>query len=215
MDVTTVLRVAFSLAVVLGLLWVSYRVASKTSRSAPRGRQEQLTVVARQGLSQKSAAVLLEAGGRRYLLGVTESSVTVIDGPSPVPSAAPPAPGTSADATPAVVPTTDAAPADAPTSAEPSFDDAVTAARLWLAQPPANGDAPAWNGEPGSVPADVPADVRADVPAAAPPAVSGPRVGTPGTAVVVAPAVPTSALRTFLAPDTWRKAARVVRGGAR
>lgn len=200
MDVTTVLRVAFSLAVVLGLLWVSYRVASKTSRSAPRGRQEQLTVVARQGLSQKSAAVLLEAGGRWYLLGVTESSVTVIDGPTPVPSDVPPTAVTAADATPG-----------APTSDEPSFDDAVTAARLWLAQLPANGNAPAWNGEPGSVPPDV----RADVPAAAPPAVSGPRVGTPGTAVVVAPPVPTSALRTFLAPDTWRKAARVVRGGAR
>lgn len=206
MDVTTVLRVAFSLAVVLGLLWVSYRVASKTSRSAPRGRHEQLTVVARQGLSQKSAAVLLEAGGRRYLLGVTESSVTVIDGPSPVPSVAPPAPGTTADATPAVVPTTDATPADAPTSAEPSFDDAVTAARLWLAQPPANGDAPAWNGEPGSVPALTPATVPPDVP--------GPRAGTATTVVVPHPA-PTSALRTFLAPDTWRKAARVVRGGAR
>lgn len=203
MDVTTVLRVAFSLAVVLGLLWVSYRVASKTSRSAPRGRQEQLTVVARQGLSQKSAAVLLEAGGRRYLLGVTESSVTVIDGPTPVPSDAPPTAVTAvtaADTTPG-----------APAPDEPSFDDAVTAARLWLAQPPANGDAPAWNGEPGSVPADVPTGA----PAAAPPAVSGPRVGTPGTAVVVAPPVPTSALRTFLAPDTWRKAARVVRGGAR
>ncbi|MCM3536266.1 flagellar biosynthetic protein FliO [Cellulosimicrobium funkei] len=198
MDVTTVLRVAFSLAVVLGLLWVSYRVASKTSRSAPRGRQEQLTVVARQGLSQKSAAVLLEAGGRRYLLGVTESSVTVIDGPTPVPSDVPPTAVTTvtaADATPG-----------APTSDEPSFDDAVTAARLWLAQPPANGDAPAWNGEPGSVPADVPGDV--------PPAVSGPRAGALTTAVV-APPVPTSALRTFLAPDTWRKAARVVRGGAR
>ncbi|MGW9416110.1 flagellar biosynthetic protein FliO [Cellulosimicrobium funkei] len=198
MDVTTVLRVAFSLAVVLGLLWVSYRIASKTSRSAPRGRQEQLTVVARQGLSQKSAAVLLEAGGRRYLLGVTESSVTVIDGPLSVPSDVPPTAVTTvtaADATPG-----------APTSDEPSFDDAVTAARLWLAQPPANGDAPAWNGEPGSVPADVPADV--------PPAVSGPRAGALTTAVV-APPVPTSALRTFLAPDTWRKAARVVRGGAR
>ncbi len=173
MDVTTVLRVAFSLAVVLGLLWVSYRVAGKTSRSAPRGRHEQLTVVARQGLSQKSAAVLLEAGGRRYLLGVTESSVTVIDGPSPVPSDVPPTAVTAvtaADATPG-----------APTSDEPSFDDAVTAAQLWLAQPPANGDAPAWNGEPAAVPA----------------------------------AVPTSALRTFLAPGTWRKAARVVRGGAR
>ncbi|TFF07804.1 FliO/MopB family protein [Cellulosimicrobium funkei] len=195
MDVTTVLRVAFSLAVVLGLLWVSYRVASKTSRSAPRGRQEQLTVVARQGLSQKSAAVLLEAGGRRYLLGVTESSVTVIDGPLSVPSDVPPTAVTTvtaADATPG-----------APTSDEPSFDDAVTAAELWLAQPAANGDASAWNGEPGSVPADVP------------PAVSGPRAGALTTAVVVAPPAPTSALRTFLAPDTWRKAVRVVRGGAR
>ncbi len=205
MDVTTVLRVAFSLAVVLGLLWVSYRVASKTSRSAPRGRHEQLTVVARQGLSQKSAAVLLEAGGRRYLLGVTESSVTVIDGPSPVPSAAPPAPGTTADATPpSSRPRTrrprTPRPRPSPRSTTPSPRPACRSRSRPRTGTPRRGTAS---------------------PAPCPPSRPPPRPGRPGplagttTTVVVPHPAPTSALRTFLAPDTWRKAARVVRGGAR
>jgi flagellar biogenesis protein FliO len=83
-DLVTVLRVAFSLAVVVGLLWLSYRIADRSRRGASSTRGAQLTVVARQGLGAKSAAVLLEADGTRYLLGVTESSVTVIDqGPAP------------------------------------------------------------------------------------------------------------------------------------
>lgn len=81
MDLTTVLRVVFSLGVVLALLWFSHRVAGRRTRSVARSGGEKLAVLARQGLTQKSAAVLLEAGGRRYLLGVTESSVTVIDRP--------------------------------------------------------------------------------------------------------------------------------------
>ncbi|MFC7880090.1 FliO/MopB family protein, partial [Isoptericola sp. NPDC057391] len=81
MDLTTVLRVVFSLGVVLALLWFSHRVAGRRTRAVARSGGERLAVLARQGLTQKSAAVLLEAGGRRYLLGVTESSVTVIDRP--------------------------------------------------------------------------------------------------------------------------------------
>jgi hypothetical protein len=89
-DLVTVLRVAFSLAVVMGLLWLSYRIADRSRRGASSDRGAQLTVVARQGLGAKSAAVLLETGGTRYLLGVTESSVTVIDqGPAPDPEPLP------------------------------------------------------------------------------------------------------------------------------
>uniref|UniRef100_UPI000849120B FliO/MopB family protein n=1 Tax=Cellulosimicrobium cellulans TaxID=1710 RepID=UPI000849120B len=133
MDVTTVLRVAFSLAVVFGLLWLSYRIAGRGTRSAGTGRGEQLTVVARQGLTQKSTAVLLEAGGKRYLLGVTEGSVTVIDGPTPRP--AEPAPvARTAPATSAPAPTPAPAPdRPAPPTTE-SFDDIVSAAERWLAE---------------------------------------------------------------------------------
>ncbi|MHA7132034.1 FliO/MopB family protein [Oerskovia turbata] len=103
MDLVTVLRVAFSLAVVVGLLWLSYRIADRSRRGASSTRGAQLTVVARQGLGAKSAAVLLEADGTRYLLGVTESSVTVIDqGPAPEP--APGLPASPRHATQAVVP---------------------------------------------------------------------------------------------------------------
>ncbi|MFC8923868.1 FliO/MopB family protein [Cellulosimicrobium sp. NPDC057127] len=193
MDVTTVVRVVFSLAVVFGLLWVSYRVAGRGSRSASAGRGEQLTVVARQGLTQKSAAVLLEAGGKRYLLGVTEASVTVIDGPtSPTPGASPSLPATATSADAPRVPSAGAEPGTStgPGSAD-SFDDIVTAAERWLAE---ETDRP--NPWP-ELPPRHEAPTRAAARTAA--------------AAVTAP----TPLETFLARDTWRRAAQAVLGARR
>jgi flagellar protein FliO/FliZ len=195
-DVTTVLRVAFSLAVVFGLLWLSYRIAGRGSRSASTGRGEQLTVVARQGLTQKSAAVLLEAGGKRYLLGVTEASVTVIDGPS-THAAAPTtaASFSSSSVGPAVTPSTTRSATSSATSpgtgTPESFDDIVTAAERWLAE---EADRP--NPWP-ELPPRHEAPTRAAARAAAAPA-----------------AAPTT-LETFLARDTWRRAAQAVLGARR
>ncbi|MBD7951384.1 MULTISPECIES: FliO/MopB family protein [Oerskovia] len=235
MDVTTVLRVAFSLAVVMGLLWLSYRVADRSRRQTPGGRGAQLTVVARQGLSQKSAAVLLDSGGTRYLLGVTESSVTVIDqGPAPaaataaaaagpkhavrdatasrlgpfnvVKSAAGPRSAAAPSGGAAVAPVDQGAPADVmdgtdpvpagglagrPTS--PSFDEAVLAAQVWLDETPlASVAAPARPGRTVAVTAA----------AAAP---SG----------VTSAGLDPAAVRSLLAVDTWRQAARAVWGPRR
>lgn len=229
------LRVAFSLAVVMGLLWLSYRVADRSRRQTPGGRGAQLTVVARQGLSQKSAAVLLDSGGTRYLLGVTESSVTVIDqGPAPAAAAAaaPAGPkhavrdatasrlgpfnvvkssaGPRSAATPSgaaavgvpdqgaladVTDGTDPAPAGdlaaRPTS--PSFDEAVLAAQVWLDETPVT-----------SVTAPT-RPVRTVAVTAAAAAPSGVTSTGPDPAAV----------RSLLAVDTWRQAARAVWGPRR
>jgi flagellar protein FliO/FliZ len=191
-DVTTVLRVAFSLAVVFGLLWLSYRIAGRGSRSSSGGPGEQLTVVARQGLTQKSTAVLLEAGGKRYLLGVTEGSVTVIDGPAP--RSAEPAPAASAQPLPA-------APSRTPAHEAPeSFDDIVTAAERWLAE---EADRP--NPWP-ELPPRHEAPTRAARNGAQGAATTGDRPG---------PGAGQSALETFLARDTWRRAAQAVLGPRR
>ena len=79
-----VLRVIVSLAAVFGLLFYLRK------RLLPRfgvAHASQLTVVERQGLGPKSSVVLLDVQGRRYLLGVAESSISVLDSfeaPEPV-----------------------------------------------------------------------------------------------------------------------------------
>ncbi|MDQ0094629.1 FliO/MopB family protein [Paeniglutamicibacter psychrophenolicus] len=79
-----VLRVIISLAAVFGLLfYLRKRVLSRFG--TPRATQ--LSVVERQGLGPKSSVVLLDVQGRRYLLGVAESSISVLDSfeaPEPV-----------------------------------------------------------------------------------------------------------------------------------
>jgi flagellar protein FliO/FliZ len=69
------LRVALSLAAVLGLLWVLQRRLAKGSRAA---RADLVRVVGRQGLGQKASVVVVDVDGRRFVLGVTEQSVTVL-----------------------------------------------------------------------------------------------------------------------------------------
>lgn len=75
------LRVLVSLGAVLGVIWFATRWITGGKRS-PIGRAakaKQLTVVAKQGLGAKASVAIVEAGGRRLLLGVTEHSVTVLD----------------------------------------------------------------------------------------------------------------------------------------
>ena len=78
------LRVLLSLAVVLGLLWVLQR---RFSRGAAGSTGDvPLTVLSRRNISPKAAVVVVEAEGKRFLLGVTEQSVNVLhtaDAPAP------------------------------------------------------------------------------------------------------------------------------------
>jgi flagellar protein FliO/FliZ len=79
------LRVALSLAVVVGLLWVLQRRMQKGTRRGPKASL--VSVVGRQGLGQKASVVVVDVEGRRFVLGVTEQSVTVLhDAPSPAES---------------------------------------------------------------------------------------------------------------------------------
>jgi flagellar protein FliO/FliZ len=71
------LRVLLSLAAVVGLLWFLQRRITKGTRSSRESRL--VTVVTRQGLAQKASVVVIDVEGKRFLLGVTEHSVTVLD----------------------------------------------------------------------------------------------------------------------------------------
>jgi flagellar protein FliO/FliZ len=71
------LRVVVSLAAVFGALWFAHRWFVKGRAGTQRARA--IGVVARQGLGAKAGVAVVEAGGRRYLLGVTEHAVTVLD----------------------------------------------------------------------------------------------------------------------------------------
>lgn len=78
-----VLRVAVALGVVLAVIWVAHRrVARMRQRSGKAGF---VRVVARQSLAPKASMVVVDADGRRLMLGVTEHGVSVLsDRPAPV-----------------------------------------------------------------------------------------------------------------------------------
>ena len=71
------LRVLLSLAAVVGLLWFLQRRISKGTRSTRSTKL--VNVVTRQSLAQKASVVVIDMEGKRFLLGVTEHSVTVLD----------------------------------------------------------------------------------------------------------------------------------------
>jgi len=84
------LRVVVALGAVFGALLVAHRWITK-GRPGSQPRNKQIAVVARQGLGAKAGIAVVDAGGRRYLLGVTEHAVTVLDtlGPAEAPTGEP------------------------------------------------------------------------------------------------------------------------------
>lgn len=70
------LRVLVSLGVVLGLLWWLQRRLIRGRVSS--GAEAPIRVISRQAISPKAAVVVLETGGQRFLLGVTEANVNVL-----------------------------------------------------------------------------------------------------------------------------------------
>jgi flagellar protein FliO/FliZ len=68
------LNVMFSLAVVLGLMWVLARVARRplTRAGGP------LTVLARQQLTRGAAVAVVRVGERALVVGITEQQVTLL-----------------------------------------------------------------------------------------------------------------------------------------
>lgn len=76
-DLILGLRVLLALACVLGLMWYLGR---RMSGSGPvrRRRAEAMQVVGRQSLGGKSGLALVEVGGRRLLLGISERGVNLL-----------------------------------------------------------------------------------------------------------------------------------------
>jgi len=71
----TALRVAVSLALIIGLIWFVQRRSAKWSRKRSK---RPITVIGRQSLGGKSRVVIVEADGTHFVLGVTDASVVVL-----------------------------------------------------------------------------------------------------------------------------------------
>jgi flagellar protein FliO/FliZ len=71
-----VLRVVFSLSVVLGLLWVIARVSSKRLRGT--SRHDLVKTLVRQPLSRGSSLAVVSVGERVLVVGVTEQQVNLL-----------------------------------------------------------------------------------------------------------------------------------------
>jgi len=77
-------RVGLSLAAVLGLMWwLSRRMQS--SMTLRRRRRESLTVLGRQQLGKQSGVALIEASGRRLVIGYGEQGVSLLHDAGEVP----------------------------------------------------------------------------------------------------------------------------------
>lgn len=71
-----VLRVVFSLSVVLGLLWVIARVSSRRLRGS--AHQGLVRMLVRQPLSRGSSLAVVSVGERVLVVGVTEQQVNLV-----------------------------------------------------------------------------------------------------------------------------------------
>ena len=69
-------RAAVSLAVVLGVVWFLHRRLTRGSNARPAARP--VALIGRQSVGQKASVVVIEVDGTRFLLGVTEQSVSVL-----------------------------------------------------------------------------------------------------------------------------------------
>ena len=70
------LRVVVALGVVIGVIWFLRRRNSPSGRT--RRAQKPVTVIARQNLAPKVSVAVVEFGGKRFLLGVSDHGVTVL-----------------------------------------------------------------------------------------------------------------------------------------
>lgn len=72
------LRVLVALGAVLGLMWFLQRRIGAAKGKGRRRASRTLSVVSRQSVGQKASVVVIDAGDRRFLLGVTEHNINVL-----------------------------------------------------------------------------------------------------------------------------------------
>jgi len=62
---------------VFGALWYLHRRVTK--KTAQRATDEPITVITRKGIGPKAQLVVVESAAARYVLGVAENGITVVD----------------------------------------------------------------------------------------------------------------------------------------
>jgi flagellar protein FliO/FliZ len=77
-NILLALRVVVSLGVVIGAVWFVRRRASRSGARTKRASKP-MSVVARQNLGPKASLAVIEFDGKRFLLGVTEHGISVLD----------------------------------------------------------------------------------------------------------------------------------------
>ena len=79
-------RLAISLAVVFGLMWIAARLLRRRGLGSSKGSTatSRIEVLARQGLGRTSSVQLVRVGGRTLVLGVTETQVSVLGEADPL-----------------------------------------------------------------------------------------------------------------------------------
>jgi flagellar protein FliO/FliZ len=90
-----VVRVVFSLAVVLGLLWF---IARTSSRRLGGSARSMVRVVARQPLARSASLAVVEVGDRLLVVGVSENGVSLLTEMDPAELPETVAPGSTAPA---------------------------------------------------------------------------------------------------------------------
>jgi flagellar protein FliO/FliZ len=180
--------------VVLALLWVLQKRLVKGGRAGTRATS-QVSVVARQGVGAKASVVVVDVEGERLVLGVTESSVTVLA-----------AADRPVDATPL---TLVAEPTDAGAESETQEARVTPIAPVAFASVLSAETAAARDDVPARPVEPTPAELLRPRGAARRAAVSRPRdleARRRGRAAA-------SIEGSILAPDTWRQAAAALRSG--
>lgn len=81
----TILRAVFSLALVLGLIVLCFRILARRTGITPTGRGAApvLDVLARRPLSRSASVQVVRVGGRIVVLGVTDTHISVLTHLSP------------------------------------------------------------------------------------------------------------------------------------
>jgi flagellar protein FliO/FliZ len=83
-NVLLALRVVVSLGVVIGAIWFVQRRVTRAG--GKKSSVKPISVIARQNLGAKASIAVVEFAGKRFLLGVTEHGVSVLDNGSNVPA---------------------------------------------------------------------------------------------------------------------------------
>lgn len=78
--ISLALRMVFSLGVVVTLMVLTARVMRKRGMGVLRKAQQKtdITVIARRGLGKHASVAVVEAAGRRLVVGVTDQRVTLL-----------------------------------------------------------------------------------------------------------------------------------------